>query len=59
MSQSFNLERVTFYQDRNASFSDFEDIIISSRQQGLTIEVKPSAFEFQVGANEVMILKKI
>lgn len=46
-------------QDRNAPFADFEDIIISLRQQGLAIEVKPSAFEFQVGANQVMILKKI
>ncbi|NEO98929.1 MAG: hypothetical protein F6K58_09680 [Symploca sp. SIO2E9] len=46
-------------QDRSKPFAYFEEIRASLHQQGLTVEVKPSAFEFQVGANEVMIVKRI
>ncbi|NEN99652.1 MAG: hypothetical protein F6K50_30500 [Moorea sp. SIO3I7] len=46
-------------QDRSKPFAYFEEIISSLQQQGLTVEVKTSEFEFQVGANQVMIIRRI
>jgi hypothetical protein len=44
-------------QDRTALFVDLEIIITTLKKQNIDVEIQQSGFEFQVGANQLMILK--
>ncbi|MEM9540676.1 MAG: class I SAM-dependent methyltransferase [Cyanobacteria bacterium P01_E01_bin.42] len=45
-------------QNRNMPFVDLEKITATLHQNGLIVRIEPSEFEFQIGANEVLIMEQ-